>query len=271
MESIELFLWGHDQGYKYRRFSKLRVSYYIVQSYRILAACIIFFWIIWDAYYGADSLRHFAFFTTWDLYLTFTAFVLNFMATRTHHNDQTRVEGIEFIIWRCGVFIFETALTFETMTFVFSIVAHTIKDFKLEGLNLATMYAIHFLPLPMLLADFYMQKWLFRSHHIVPIFIILIVYFCINLAATKYYSIPIYEIVLEWDPVWVSTLVWLFSLFVFYFIFKFYKNITEKHYSTSNTTKKSNMHDNEFQFDRDGVEFEKLDEEIVVDPKEKHV
>lgn len=31
------------------------------------------------------------------------------------------------------------------------------------------------------------------------------------------------------------------------------------------------MHDNEFQFDRDGVEFEKLDEEIVVDPKEKHV
>ena len=204
MESVESFLWGISRGYEYRRFNQLRVTYNAVQTYRIVAACITFFWIIWDTYYWSDSLRHFAFFTKWDLYLTFTAFILNFMATKKHYNDQAKVKGMQLKIWKCGIFVFETALTFETMTFIFWTVQHIIRDFKFKGLKLATMYAIHFLPLPMLLIDFYMQKWLFRSHHVVPIIIILIVYYCINFAATKYYEKPIYPIVLEWDPVWVS-------------------------------------------------------------------
>jgi hypothetical protein len=168
------------------------------------------------------------------------------------------------------VFVFELAITMETMTFFFSILIHLFHDLKIEGFQLLIMFIKHFLPLPLLIGDFYMQKWLFRSLHIIPILSIISVYWVINYIATAYYVKPVYPIVMEWDPVWASILVCLTTLIVFYYIFKFYKHITEKQYNKNNNVQKSTMHGNEFQFDRDGVQFAKLDEKaFIVDPKEK--
>ena len=218
------------------------------------------------------SLRHFAFFTQWDLYLTLTSMILNILCTRKHYNDQSRVEGLEFKMWRYGVLIFELAITMQTMTFFFSIFSHLFTDFKQEGFEMIILVLKHFLPLPMLVGDFYMQKWLFRSYHIIPILCVISINWNVNYLATIYYKKPLYPVIMEWDPVWTSMLVCFTSLVIFYYIFKFYKNITEKQYIKSTTNQTNKLHGNEIVFDRDGVQFAKLDEkEIIVDNKEKDI
>lgn len=273
MDSIESFMWGHDSGYKYRRFNQLRVGYSIIQSYRAVTVLLLSFWAFWDLYFDAYELIHnIATFANWGLFITIWALLFSFIATKKHYNDQSRVTGCELFIWRSALLWFETALVFETATFVSSLAFQLFGDNKYAGMSFLRILCIQYLPLPILLWDFYMQKWLFRSQHVIPLISIVIVYGWVNYFVTIYSGIPVYPTFLEWNPVWFSMVISTPVVIWIYYLFRFYKSVTEKFYSSNNNMKKGAMHSNEFEFDRDGFEFAKLDEkELPTDPKEKDI
>ena len=193
--SIEDYIWGEDEGYRYRTFNKFNFSFEFVQTWRDFMSLIMFILLVITYYlFGTFNLL---FLTNWGLHFTFISISLNYQASNDQKQNPDKVSGFMFIKWRLAVIMYEIAICTEI---VLSILFWLLLWKPPKEYTFKTYFAIwtHSSPLAFLLIDFWMQRWIFRLNRAWIVFVVGIVYAIVNFSYVKLYGIPIYPI-LPWN------------------------------------------------------------------------
>lgn len=224
--SFEEYFWGADQGYQYRRFDKLRVSYYTIQTFRLVGAAVILFWCFIGINFSGDGNAYLCFMTTWGGYFALFQLLLNFFAAHDQKHNPGEVSGWKFTIWRTSVWFTPLSLCFQVVITILYWAFLNAEDSKEIDWRHYYLIFIHSMPFTFTIIEFFMQKMWFRKQHYLATLIATLIYAPVNYIGCQLKGSPLYPI-LTWDPIWLSIIICIAGFVIFRYIFEGYVKLTE--------------------------------------------
>ncbi|CAI2380196.1 unnamed protein product [Moneuplotes crassus] len=191
--ALAAFFWGSSNGEKYNTFRQARLPLLVSQGLRVLLIMASTFLLITTWIYGKKYTL--LFLTNWGIHFNFFAITVNFITTLLVKEKEE--SNAKIYLWRFALVLFEIALSIEIILCIL------FWSFLWEGPDEYHFHQVfdilaHSAPAVFLVADFFLQKWLFRFQHIIFIIIVALVYLLINLIYVKSTGFHIYPI-LKWN------------------------------------------------------------------------
>ena len=193
----EEYIWGDNEGYKFRTFNRLNFSFEFVQTWRDFSSLVAFVMLIIT--YSVNGTFNLVFLTNWGLHFAFFSLVLNYQASNDQKQYPDKVTGLMFYKWRLAVLLFEVSVWIQVViTILFwSLLWKSPKEYTFKE-----YFGIlkHSLPWAFMLIEFLMQKWVFKIERIWIVIVTATLYMLVNFTYVKMTGFPIYPI-LPWNNI----------------------------------------------------------------------